>query len=269
MGQFLRDQLVKNVSIDEATLDRLKDAFEARVALLNVGVLEDAPGRAVLFYIIRFDEKGYRFVDFDDVKKCFREARHVKRLVFTVDSALHRNSGAIFGTHCDLRIDAKDEKACWLTVTADSKDWVDVTVVNITEVLADQKTLSGLVRTPWSGLIIQLAGVLVGFVLSLWAALKVAPFLNIDNAFVVTLFFALLIYSNVWGYTNAQITKVVDFSFPNVRFKRAGKDWLHLAVQTAGYPSAIAPRAPRAQYGRPARHRSHPCAKWPRQIEGT
>ena len=107
-----------------------------------------------------------------------------------------------------------------------------MTFVNISEVLDDRKTWSGLVRTPWTGLLIQLAGVLVGFVLSLWAALKIAPFLSLDNAFVVTFFFAFLIFSNVWGYINGQIVRVVEFSFPNVRFKRVGRDWKHLAVQT-------------------------------------
>jgi hypothetical protein len=233
MGQFLRDQRLKNVGIDENTLDRLKDSFESRVALHNIGKQPNDPAIAILFYIIRFDEKGYRFVNFDDVKKCFREARDVERIVFTVDSGLNRSSGPIFGTHCDMRFDAKDPNACWLSVTADNKDWVDVTFVNITEVLDGQKTWSRLVRTPWTALLVQLAGVLVGFVLSLWAAQKIAPFLSIDNAFVVVLFFSLLIYSNVWGYINTQIGRVVDFSFPNVRFKRTGKDWVHLAVQSA------------------------------------
>ena len=72
MGQFLRDQLV-NVSVDEATLDRLNDIFEARVVLHNATLQPNVPERAILFYIIRFDEKGYRFVDINDVKKCFRE----------------------------------------------------------------------------------------------------------------------------------------------------------------------------------------------------
>lgn len=231
MGQFLRDQKVKNVGIDESTLDRLNDAFAARVALHNVGLQANDSAIAVLFYIIRFDEKGYRFVTFDDVKKCFREARDVERIVFTVDSGLNRSAGPILGTNCDLRLD-KDPNACWLTVTGDSKDWVDVTFVNITEVLGGQKTWSRLIRTPWTGLLIQLAGVLIGFVLSLWAAQKIAPLLNIDNAFVVVLFFSLLIYSNVWAYINTQIARVVDFSFPNVRFRRVGKDWVHLAVQS-------------------------------------
>ncbi len=232
MGQFLRDQKLKNLSIDEATLDRLNDAFIARVALHNNGVKEDSPNRAILFYIIRFDEKGFRFVNLDDVKKYFREARDSERIIFTVDSAAYRNSAAIFGTHCDLRLDAKDPNTCWLTVTADDKDWTDATFANLTEVLAGHKSWSGLVRTPWTGLLIQLAGIVVGFGLSLWAALKIAPLLNVDNAFVVTFFFAFLVYSNVWGYVNQQITRFVDFCFPNIRFKRAGKDWLHVTVQT-------------------------------------
>ncbi len=231
MGQFLRDQPVKNVSVDELTLNRLNDAFVARVALHNADILQDAPTRAILFYVIRFDEKGYRFVNFEDVKKCFREAQDVERVVFTVDSAANRQSGAMIGTNCNLSLDAKEPKSCWLTVTADNKDWVDGTFAPIAETLVGQKTWSGFVRTPWTALLIQLAGVAIGFVLSLWAALKIAPFLKIDNAFAVTFFFALLIYSNIWGYVVTQIARVVDFAFPNVRFRRARTDWGHLAIQ--------------------------------------
>lgn len=230
MGQFLRDQKITSVVIDETTLDRLNEIVETRVALHNVD-FPNEDHRAILFYVVRFDEKGYRFVNFNDVKKCFREARDVERVIFTVDSVQHRNSAGMFGVHCDLRFDRKEDNNCWVSITADNKDWVDVTFVNISEVLLDHKTITRFVNTPWTGLLIQLIGVLIGFVLSLWAATKIAPFLEIDNAFVIALFFSLLIYSNVWGYINAQIARTVQFSFPNIRFKRPGKDWVHLTVQ--------------------------------------
>jgi len=231
MGQFLRDQKVTNVTIDEATLDRLNDVFLARVATHNAGVPE-GPKHVVHFYVIRFDQKGYRFVDFADVKKHFRDAGDVERVIYTMDSGENRQTQSLSGGHFELRLDAKDANSCWLTVTADNKDWVEATFSEVADILAGQRNWSRYVRTQWTGLLIQVVGVAIGFLLSLWAALKISPRLTIDNAFVIAFFFALLIYSNIWSYINAQIVKVIDFSFPNVRFKRAGKDALHLATQT-------------------------------------
>jgi hypothetical protein len=126
-----------------------------------------------------------------------------------------------------------------LTVTADNKDWTDATFSSITEILVGQKSWSRLVRTPWTGLLIQLTGLVLGFGLSLWAAAQISPMLNVDNAFVVTFLFAFLIYSNIWGYVNQQIARFIDFAFPNIRFKRIGKDWLHTTFQAVVLGLAI------------------------------
>ena len=234
MGQFLRDLRVTNVTIDEATLHRLNQVFLARAAVHNASVPEGEPHdhrRVVCFYVIRFDDKGYRFVNFADVVRCFREAGIVQRVIYTMDTGQSRASQLLFGTYFDLRLDAMDANNCSLTVTADNQDWVEATFIAITDVLAGQRSISKYVRTPWTGLAVQLLGVAIGFLLSLWAAVKIAPLLAIDNAFVITFFFALLIYSNIWGYVNAQLTKLIDFSFSNVRFKRPGRDMVHAATQ--------------------------------------
>ncbi len=230
MGQFLRDQRIKNVSIDLAALRQLNDIFVARWQAHN-GSVPEGPARAVPSYVIRFDEKGYRFVNFDDVVKCFLEARHVERVIYTIDSGLHRQSSGLLGVNCELRMDAKDQNLCWLTVTADNKDWVDTTFAAFSEALAGQHNWNGLVRTAWTGLLVQLLGVVIGFVFGIWAAVKVSPRLAIDNAFAITLVFALLIYSNIWGYVNAQITRAIDLALPNLRFKRPDKDLMYFLIQ--------------------------------------
>jgi hypothetical protein len=74
-------------------------------------------------------------------------------------------------------------------------------------------------------------GVTLGFVLSLWAATKLAPKLSIENAFVFTFFFILLIFSNTWTYVNQLILRVVNLAFPNVKFLRRDKERLHWLLQ--------------------------------------
>lgn len=282
MGQFLRDQRLRNLNIDEAALDKLNTVFVGRVAAKNVPLLPPQPPRnapqgaqaaagaqtaqppqaqgvpaaqpqaagqvagvgaqagqaqfaqvlskiAFPYYVLRFDDKGYRFTNFAEVKQNYSEAREVERVIFVVDSGENRQSGGMSGTQLELRLDAKDPNMCYLTVTADDKRWVEDTFAALMQVLSDQQNRSGWVRTQWTGAAIQLIGVCVGFLFSLWAAVIISPNLSIDNAFAVSLIFALLIFGNVWGYLNAQIARLVDLAFPNVRFKRKEKEgfrWL-------------------------------------------
>ncbi len=276
MGQFLRDQRLQNLNVDEAALDSLSTVVTSRVAARNAQLAQAAGvnlvqaaqhgqvaqnpvavapqvgptaqagpgaqgggGQANLAnllhritgasYVIRFDDKGYRFTNSTDVKQHYASATEVERVIFVVDSNEHRQSGGLLGTQLELRLDAKDANACYLTVTSDDKQWVDDTFAALMDVLGKLRNLSGLVRTQWTGAAIQLLGVCVGFLFSVWAALIVAPNLSIDNAFAVSLIFALLIYSIVWGYLNAQIVRLIDMAFPNLRFKRKDKEgfrWL-------------------------------------------
>ena len=230
MGQFLRDLRIRNVTVDEAALTRINEVYLARVAAHNEGIPE-GPERVVFHYVIRFDEKGYRFVNINDVLKCFRDAGTVERVIYSMDSGKNRQTSGLFGTNLELRLD-RDPNTCWLNVSADNKDWVDTTFTGIAEILTAHKSWSRYVRTQWTGLLIQILGVAIGFLISLWAALKISPMLTLENAFVITFFFALLIYSNVWAYINGQISRLIDFCFPNVRFKRPRKDFVYMAVQT-------------------------------------
>ncbi len=230
MGQFLRDQFVRNVDIDESALKNINDILGDATTTINAGE-NDPSKRGILFYVIRFDEKGYRFTNFSDVMKHYADARQVERVIFTVDSAPNRQSAGLTGVNADLRLEPADPNICRLMITADNQAWVDSTFCAISELLNQQKNSSWLVRTQWTGLLVQIFGVLLGFLLSLWAAVNIAPYLSIDNAFVVALFFTLLIYSNIWTYINTQIGRLINYTFPNVRFKRKGKDTIHWVIQ--------------------------------------
>jgi len=56
---------------------------------------------------------------------------------------------------------------------------------------------------------------------SVWAAVVIAP---TESAFAVTLIFALLIFGNIWTYLLAQIGRLIDIAFPNIRFARKDKE---------------------------------------------
>jgi hypothetical protein len=224
MGQFLRDQRLHNLNIDDAALAALNDAFVARAAAGNA-LAQNVAQQAIPFYVIRFDEKGYRFTNFADVQQHYTDAKKVERVIFTMDSGDNRQSGGLFGTFFELRLDAKEVNNCYLSVTSDNRQWVDATFAAITDVLSRQRSKgSAVVRTQWAAAAIQMLGVCVGFLFSLWAAVVIAPRLAIDNAFAVSLIFAFLIFSNIWGYLLTQIARLLDATFPNVGFIRKDKE---------------------------------------------
>jgi len=284
MGQFLRDQLLRNVTIDEAALEGLEAVFRSRLTARNqqlflaaqAAATQGAPAAApqaaaqsaaapaqappaaqaaiaaqpppqlppaqsrklmsqVVFwhYIIRFDGKGYRFTDFADVKKHFTEARKVERVVFTMDSRENRETNGLAGTSFELWFDAVDSNHCRLNVSSDDRAWTDETFAAVMDVVSRHRNSSGYVRTQWTLAAVQVLGVSAGFAVSVWAASVIAPQLSVENAFAVALIFAFLVFSNVWGYLNAQFWRLIDAAFPNIRFKQKDKDdlnWLAKAV---------------------------------------
>jgi uncharacterized membrane protein HdeD (DUF308 family) len=233
MAHFLRDQQIANVSITEENLIQLSALFSDRLGTLNASLNEAdlADKRAFLTYIIRFDNKGYRVFSIDDLLKYFRLAKSVERVLLTVETAESLRSNRVIGTVLELRLDEKDPSASFLTVTSDDKDWVDASFAAVQEGLAKYKNRNRWVRSAWTAFAVQLVGVSLGFLLSLWAAAKIAPQLAIENAFVFAFLFVLLIFSNTWTYLNQLLLRLLNTAFPNIKFLRRDKERLHWLLQ--------------------------------------
>jgi hypothetical protein len=233
MAHYLRDQQIANVSVTEENLIQLSALFSERLGTLNASTTEaDIPDkRAFLTYIIRFDNKGYRVFSIDDLLKYFRLAKVVERILLTVETAESLRSNRAIGTVLELRLDEKDPNSSFLTVTSDDKDWVDASFAAVEEGLAKYKNRNHWVRSAWTAFGVQLVGVTLGFLLSLWAATKISPKLTIENAFVFAFLFFLIIFSNTWTYLNHLLLRLLNTAFPNIKFLRRDKERLHWLLQ--------------------------------------
>lgn len=233
MAHFLRDQQIANVSITEENLTQLSALFSERLGTLKDSLTEaDLPDRrAILTYIIRFDNKGYRVFSIDDLLKYFRLAKSVERILLTIETADSLSSNRATGTLLELRLDEKDPNSSFLTVTSDDKDWVDASFAAVEDGLAKYKNRNQWVRSAWTAFGVQLVGITLGFILSLWAAAKITPKLAIDNAFVFAFLFVLLIFSNTWTYLNHLLLRLLNTAFPNIKFLRRDKERLHWLLQ--------------------------------------
>lgn len=231
MAHFLRDQHVSNLSVSVENLTQIDAVFAERARAMNASLPEDSEYRLIRSYIIRFDNKGYRVFSLQELLQYFHQAREVERVIFSLDSGVALRTTRQLGAYLELVLDTKNSNSCLLTATADDKDWVDASFAAVYEIAMKCKNLNGWVRTQWTGLVVQIIGVTLGFVLSLWAAAKIAPTLSVENAFLIAFLFLLLIFSNTWGFISQKIVWLIDKLFPNIAFYRPGKDKLHWLMQ--------------------------------------
>ena len=235
MARFLRDVRLSNISMNEDSIKQLAEVFSLRAdpLLQAAETNNDEDKKPFLTFILRFDDKGYRFFSLEELLQQFRRAKNIERLIITIETTASLKTGRAIGDHLELRLDKIDENNNLLSVSSDDSDWVDSSYSAIQEVLSKCKTHHGWARSAWSALSIQLLGVAGGFGLSLWAASNISKYLTIENAFIITFLFALLIFSNTWGYINNIVLRYVYLIFPNIQFYRPDKDrtnWFMQAV---------------------------------------
>ncbi len=235
MARFLRDIRVSNIQITESTIKQISENFTTRAkALRNIYANEKQVNLEMfLTFILRFDDKGHRFFSLDELLIEFQRAKVIERLIITVETgeSLATNRGV--GEHLELRLDKHDPNNCYLSVSSDNSDWVDASFSSTQEILLKCKTRNGIARSVLSTLSIQLLGVIVGFGLSIWVAERVSQNLNIQNSFVISFLFSLLIFSNAWFYINGVVLRYINGIFPNIEFQRDGKDrfdWFMQAI---------------------------------------
>lgn len=233
MAFYLRDQHVQNVSLDAEALTQVNCVFAERFAQLQADLNESVPQekRAFFTYIIRFDNKGYRVFSLDELMRYFNQAREVERIIFTVESGDAISSNRSIGAFLELCLDIKEPARCVLVASSDNKDWAEASFAAVHEVLAKCRTRYGIARSPWTSLGVQIFGVVVCFIASLWLAFKIAPNLMIENSFVIAFLFTLLVFSNIWGYLNQALLGFIAKVFPNIEFVRPAKARLHWLLQ--------------------------------------
>lgn len=232
MAHFLRDEVLRSLTIDEAAIRELDNALRASNANMPENLEQQDTGqRSIIHYVIRFDNKGYRVFSVEDLLKYFSKAKYVERVIFTAESKASIQTGRQVWSFIELALDCQDPSRCQLAVSSDNDYWVNSSFANIKDILAGYRNRNGWARSIWSQLIIQLLAVFVTFVGSLGAAVAFSSRVPVENAFFLVFLFVFLVFSNLWGYFNQWLLTLLNVVFPNIRFYRSNRDRLHWLYQ--------------------------------------
>ena len=240
MSQYLRDEFLKNLNFSEEALRKINEdimeiATQANQSLRNQYKDQDLTNRLLIpSYIIRFDGRGFRLFEFEKIMRCFQDAKRVERFIFILDAINSLNR--ITGKSIDLKFDALESNNCQLIVQDDDGNWVDAVFCKLKERLSRHENNNHIIQNRFVPFIVQILGVLVGFVISLWIAIKISPRLAIDNSLAFSFVIAFLLFSNVWTLLYEGIIRGLNYFWPNLSFKeKVGFHWLIKAVISSAF----------------------------------
>ena len=235
MATFLRDKELANITVTEELIRQLITVIVSRQENYRPQSDNDTP---ILYYVIRFDEKGYKVFDQDGLLQHFNNAEKIERLIITLETPESIATNRNVGTCVEIRLDSKNQ--CFLVTTSNDNDWMDSTFTALQEILNKFKNKNGIARSSIFDLVVQIVGISTGFILSLWATIKISPSLTIENAFIICFLFILLIFSNIWGHINNVLLSYIHSLFPKIQFRREGKDKVNWIMQSLVAGVAIA-----------------------------
>jgi hypothetical protein len=233
LATYLRDEQFVNTSINSDLLTQL-DLSLRRLILSTPEYNHEAPPQnsdVIIIYTIRFDEKGYRVFNITELLEYFNYAQEIERIILQIETGGSLRSNRASGSYFDLKLDKKQPS--FLTVSSDNEAWMNDAFSSTKEIIQKYKNKNGYFRNAWAGLLIQLFGVLIGFMLSLWGATQISPLLEIENSFLISFLLILLIFSNLWTEIGIRLNGIVNYTFPSIRFERDGKDqrhWIYQAI---------------------------------------
>lgn len=228
MAQFFRDEQLANITIDQNAIEQIFATLENRRSTMpEQGNLMQESSASFLFTIIRFDNKGHHVFTLSELLNYFHQAKYVERIIFILESAASVSSNRAVGSYLEVRFDHSAPKTCFLSVASDNNDWVESSFSAVIEALGSFKNRNRWAQSIWTQFIVQVAGVFTGFLISLWVATSISPHLAIENAFIISFLFVLLIFSNLWTYLNQLVLLYVNRVFPSIKFYRQGKDRMH------------------------------------------
>jgi len=215
MGDYLKDSFVPFLTIKSGDLENLNSDLEEIVKNANLKPLNGE--LASLSYVLRYDGMGIVRTDFGEIKRCFEIAKNVERIVFRVTTPKNYLNK---GKQIEIFLDRDQQIQCVLRVTDDDEAWVDTTYKRLSSRLNQYKNRNSVVHSPVVGLLIQLFGVLAGFLGCLLAASAMAPLFKFQYSFLAFFIGLFFMFSILWTYILFLLGKIGMHVWTFIFFKK-------------------------------------------------
>ena len=224
MSKYLIDLFLRNLTIEQTALKKINEDISEIQTKVNTDLgQQSSPGpntklkQLDIAYIIRFDGKGYRLTDFDQVIKYFSDANNIERIFITADSLESKNSAA--GKRIEIRLDPGNASNCYLVVEDDDKDWVDAVFAKLKDRISKYSNKNWIVQNQIMAMFVQIIGVVFVFFLSCWVAVKLSPLLALKEGLYFVFLATFLLLSNLWTFTYGWILRLINRHWPIIEFK--------------------------------------------------
>lgn len=231
---YLRDRTYTGITVDERLLRQIYEVITAQAAVAPQALAIPATAVGGMHHVvIRFDNCGFRVWSIDELLGHYHSADRVERLAFVVESSQAVATQRGSGSYAELRLDVHEGNISHLVVASDDLVWVNNTFNAIFVALQRAKNHNRVARWPIVGQALQIVGLVLGFLVSLWAAGRMAPSLAIENAFIYCFIFAFVFTSILWSAITNLLNTWLRQLFPQVRFvtkKSHSSKWLMQAL---------------------------------------
>lgn len=228
MARFLRDRFIKNVILDEDGLTDLDFIINERAKIFNESPEATDREKLSVSYMVRFDGRGYRSTTLEDALRYFKGGKTVERVALTAESQDSLATNRVIGPFLEVRFDRNELPHSFMVASAEDQDWVEASAGAIDDWLERRKSITArLVRTRVTPLLVQLSGVVLMFLVSLWAASVIGPRLQgVEYPRLIVFGITAVVASNLWAFVFQLLVAQLFSLIPNVLFRRKGSDFL-------------------------------------------
>jgi hypothetical protein len=226
MSSYLRDKHYQNITITKEGMSKINSELESIRDRVNITANINPENKLNIYYIIRFDDKGFKITNFGDVTKHFDEAGHFNRIFYILECDKNKLSNREHGKSIEISFVTDGSSTSKIIVQDDDKSWVNESFLSLDEQIKKYKNFNNIVSNLYVGMLIQFIGVFTGFSISLRTADILSSKINIENSLVFTFIFVFLLFSNLWMYLYPFIVTSIATIFPSISFKKNEPHWL-------------------------------------------
>ena len=231
---YRRDLNIINVSVSLENLKELNEKFiEIQNSLKkeNIQLASGIQNDVHLSYVIRYDNKGMRLSNFEDLEHHFNKAKNIEKINVTVETSENIGLNRISGTYAELNLDQSNQTLNILAchTTNNLENWINNSFLTINDILQNLKNKNGFINNYITILFFKLLWILVSSFISLFIAIRIYKNINLPYSFLIIFIIIFSLFLAISNHLiNPTYSLLINKLFPNIKFitKQKNSGWI-------------------------------------------